>query len=401
MRVTVDVGPARSGTLQGKQSQLNGNRLERLNETGSVMSDRPLQFRYGRFHLGVLAALLTIVCTSHHAWAFEESAKAKVRVLYEQAKADLEAHRYCEAANGFNSALEAIPLPVLALWAARASAKCGDLVAAMVAYTKATQLTSNDLWADVKQQRAQVEAADELALLRKRIPRVVVKVTQSDDTDIKVAIDGQALPPEKLGTEVPVNPGTHVLAYTKNNVTTEQRVSVVEQQLLIVPLGQSKANDAVPALIHAQGENEAAAVPAPTITHSPANVASASGSTNTPVASPAPSESRYKAATMVATVIGSAGLAAGLVTRLMAFNEKATIDAHCDPFKQCDAAGMDAVSRANSLQIQSTIYLLVGTAGIATAIGYAIAGKSEPSSQARLTPLVLPAGAGLRLERSF
>jgi hypothetical protein len=87
--------------------------------------------------------------------------------------------------------------------------------------------------------------------------------------------------------------------------------------------------------------------------------------------------------------------------RVLAFDQKSTIDAHCDQTKTCDATGMEAVSRANSFQIQSTVYFLVGLAGVGTGIGLGVAGSEKPKSQASLTPIALPAGAGLGLVHRF
>lgn len=75
------------------------------------------------------------------------------------------------------------------------------------------------------------------------------------------------------------------------------------------------------------------------------------------------------------------------------------IDAHCDQGKFCDQTGMNAVDRASSLQNQSTVFLLIGAAGVTNAIGLAIAGAN--STEGSVTAVVLPSGAGLNLQRSF
>ncbi|HMA93754.1 MAG TPA: hypothetical protein VKP30_13785, partial [Polyangiaceae bacterium] len=111
---------------------------------------------------------------------------------------------------------------------------------------------------------------------------------------------------------------------------------------------------------------------------------------------------RYQTATFVAVAIGAAGISAGTILRVLAFNEKSTIDAHCDQQKWCDSTGMNAVSKADALQTQSTVYLLLGLAAVGTGIGLAIADSGQPDIQAAtLTPVVLPSGAALTLRRKF
>jgi hypothetical protein len=85
----------------------------------------------------------------------------------------------------------------------------------------------------------------------------------------------------------------------------------------------------------------------------------------------------------------------------MAFHQKSIMDAHCDQAKLCDPTGMHAVSSANSLQTQSTVYLLLGAVGVTTALGFSIAGTSNGASQTSLTAIASPTGTELRLERNF
>ena len=110
---------------------------------------------------------------------------------------------------------------------------------------------------------------------------------------------------------------------------------------------------------------------------------------------------RSQTAAYVAGGIGAAGLVAGVVTRVLAFGQKSTIDGNCDASKACNSAGMNAVSRADTFQTVSTVALLVGLAGVGTGVYLVVAGSEKPATQATLQPLVLPAGAGLSLQRRF
>lgn len=91
---------------------------------------------------------------------------------YQAAKAYYEQKQYPKAAEEFQLALEKLPLPVLALWAARSHAFAGNFVASQAAYLEAIRLTPNELWQGDKQQIAQSEASRELERLKQHIAKV-------------------------------------------------------------------------------------------------------------------------------------------------------------------------------------------------------------------------------------
>jgi len=99
--------------------------------------------------------------------------------------------------------------------------------------------------------------------------------------------------------------------------------------------------------------------------------------------------------------IGVLGLVVGGATRLAAFGQKTTIDDHCRPDKSCDQTGMDAVSLAGTLQTVSTVSLVVGLAGLGTGFYLVLSNSGRSGTQATIHPVVVPAGAGLALRRSF
>ena len=310
----------------------------------------------------IAVALVSVLGVARSAGAFEEDVKSSVAKEYQQAVDNYKAGQYCEAAQGFQRALDAIPLPVSALWAARAQVKCGDLVAATKTYEAATHLPPNELWIGIKQQRAQVESADELEALRRRVPHLAVNVSMALIPDSQVTVDGATLPHEAYGTKSVVNPGSHVVILHRGDYTVERRVSVAEGQSLVVELQVEPKPQ--PATTMPPAEN--ATTPGAGVTNR------ASPSPFAPVARPPAPD--YKTATVVAVTIGAAGVTAGVIMRVLAFGQKLTIDAHCDQAKTCDASGMEAVNRANSFQIQSTIYFSSGLPVLGPASGSALLG---------------------------
>jgi tetratricopeptide (TPR) repeat protein len=327
--------------------------------------------------------------------SLDEAARTKALAHYQKAVVEYRDQRYCVAAEDFAGSLEEIPLPVTALWSGRASLRCGKLMKAMAAYELAVRLAPNELWHGAKQQRAQAEAWDELELLKKRIPRIVVQAPSQDAERTHVFVDGTELAQTAYGTEYYVEPGAHLILYVHGSDAVERRIVAVEQQVQFVQFGVSASSES-PALaapaVHAGPPKEASR---------PRELVSRDSTVRKPPVVQSAPVRRYKTATVVATAIGSAGLAAGIVMRILAFNQKDKMDAHCDSSKACDEIGMDAVSKADALQTQSTIYFLIGIAGLGTGIGFAIAGAPKATNQARLTPVVSPAFAGLRLEQRF
>jgi hypothetical protein len=326
----------------------------------------------------VAGLLLCVLGLTRQARAFDEDTQSTVLAQYRQALAEYQGERYCEAALGFQHALQAIPLPVSALWMARARAKCGDWLAALRDYATATKLISNELWLGNKQQRAQLVAATEAEALERRMPHLIIQVPLLLAANSQVMLDGKLLAPDRYGSKFAVNPGAHLLTLHQGNGIVERQVHVLPVQTLVIRLERTLPANATARELPDENGSLLASRPS----------------------SPPPAR-RFRTATIVAVSFGAAGITAGIVTRAFAFGQQSTIDSHCDTNKACDPTGMEAVHRADSLQTQSTIYLLAGLLGIGTGIGIAIAGKGKPESHAGLTPLVFASGGGLGFERKF
>jgi len=97
--------------------------------------------------------------------------------------------------------------------------------------------------------------------------------------------------------------------------------------------------------------------------------------------------------------LGGVATIVGVSARSVAFSQKPIIDDNCDTTRACNQRGMDAVSTAKTLQTVSTVSLIAGLAGVGTGVVLIVSGRRP--SQATLHPLILPAGGGLAVERSF
>lgn len=98
--------------------------------------------------------------------------------------------------------------PSVALWLARALNAQGRLVAAAERYAEAARLPTDQGDATV-QAAAQRDAAEELDALTPQIPNLMVQVPGAAQSELALAIDGQALPSAVVGEQQPVDPGKH------------------------------------------------------------------------------------------------------------------------------------------------------------------------------------------------
>ncbi len=90
-------------------------------------------------------------------------------------------------------------------------------------------------------------------------------------------------------------------------------------------------------------------------------------------------------------VVGAAGalaLTAGIVTRVLAFDQKNTVDTEC-PAKECNDVGWDALSKASTLQTASSLLLAAGAVGAGISAYLLLvpsASTGTPSLSASATP---------------
>ena len=177
--------------------------------------------------LGFVVLALT-VAWPRVALATDDSEKWAARMLANEAKRDFDAGRFEDARHKFQRAYELAKVPTLAVWAARALAKHGQLVAASELYRQATRLTPNDLWVGNVQQQAQGDAEKELAELQPRIPRLRVRVEGAAANDVEVTIDDIKLAGALFGIDLPADPGRRRVVGKRGGETVEQTIELGE-----------------------------------------------------------------------------------------------------------------------------------------------------------------------------
>lgn len=162
--------------------------------------------------------------------ATDDSSKAAARELANKAKQDFDGGRFEDAALEFRRAFEVARVPTLAVWAARALAKCGQLVGASEMYRTATQLAPNDLWVGNAQQQAQEDARREMGELLPSIPRLRVSVAGAARDEVEVTVDRAKIANALLGFEIPADPGRRQIVGRRGTETVEQTVELKPQE---------------------------------------------------------------------------------------------------------------------------------------------------------------------------
>ncbi len=317
----------------------------------SILGTMPRQYPQmsrSQPHVGALSSAIAAGCLAFvgfipRAFSFEDDLKAKTLQLYQQGRRDFDAGRFEQSAQRFCLALESVPLPVLALWCARAKAQSGELVAATAAYLSAAELAPNELWFGEKQQLAKATAAAELDHLRARVPRLKILMTPKDGDTAEVILDSHALPPNAIGVEQPINPGVHWVELRSSKGRLERRLEVVEGETRVVLLDSR--------MVGMAGEPKSAGVKSE-------SYAVASGGTNA-----------RRTLGWVGISLGAMGVLVGSVTGLMVYSRhdgmaNDCVDGTCNPRR----VTADQIDEYNQLRLTSSIGFISGGAFSAAGI---------------------------------
>jgi hypothetical protein len=310
-------------------------------------------YRCFRFGLCLVAAL-----TAYDTFAFavDDSVKGAARDLSNQGKDDFDAGRFDAAAQKFQKAFEAVKVPTLALWSARAEARLGRLVAASEHYRQASQLAPNELWVGDSQQEAQAEAAQELEALLPRIPKLRITIVGGQPNEVTMTVDNVPLPSALAGVDRPTDPGQRRVIGKRGPETADVVVELRERDVKEVVLKFSGAPLVVP-------------VPAATATPAAANQPVALAMA--PAAAP-PSDGGSQVGSTQRTLgwiglgVGAAGIIEGAVTGIFVIQRYSKLKDGC-PNGVCDPTQIDSyrMDIYNTLRTASMVGFIVGGVGLA------------------------------------
>jgi hypothetical protein len=196
-------------------------------------------------------------------------------------------------------------------------------------------------------------AEQRVSALEPRLPRLNVRLAAAAPAGSRVEKDGVVLGAASLGSELPLDPGDHVVRVTApGREAREYRVTLAE--------GEHVTLDVEPGVASA--------------------LKSGSGVSDAGAAGP-DSGSGQKTAGYVLGAVGLAGLVTGAVAGYLVLDAKSTVDAECDAEKRCTPEGLDAADSGETFGIVTTIGLAVGAVGFG--VGSYLVLSASPASDER------------------
>jgi hypothetical protein len=234
-----------------------------------------------------------------------------------------------------------------------------------------------------KQQRSHAEratiATQQRTALVEAAARLSIVLPRSAPPGTVVLMDGVIVEDSLLGQSMLVDPGEHVIVVRPpDRPSSEQRITLSsgEQQRLELELGAGSSvetehlDDAVPP----GGTQPRPERPVPDEALPPES--------EPPSAEHPQGGSSQRTWGYVLGGIGLAGLAAGGVTGAIVLSERSVIREHCPDHECRDQKGLNAVDRAQTLGLISTISFGVGMAGLTTGAILLLSDSSAKSARA-------------------
>lgn len=322
------------------------------------------------FRLGLLIA--SLVLAEPALAAQNEATRTTAREVATQGLADYDAGRYEQAADKLVSAFEAVPLPTLAVYAARALEKTGHLIRASELYLKAQQLKPDPTWQAV-QLETQQKAAEERAKLVPRIPRLEVHLQGATPEEVEVAIDGLVIPRSLLGQPQLVDPGKRKVTGRRHLEQVEEEIEAHESQTGSVTLRFT--------------------APAPVAGPPPKTPIVSLAGAPAPVDDGSQKRKTQRLLGWIGIGVGAAGVGFGLTTGLIASGQRSNLlddgceDTHCYTQQKGD------VDSYNQMRTLSTIGFVAG--GVIAAAGVTLLLTTPSESKAAAALHLGPQGAAL------
>jgi len=225
-------------------------------------------------------------------------------------------------------------------------------------------------------------AKKELAALEARAPKLRIHL-ETGATMADVTLDGSPVSPERLGTDMLVDPGRHVVQVSApGREPRRYAITLEEGSRTVLAASLGAAESAVP--------------------KAPPKEADRPGSTQ-------------RIAGFVVGGLGVVGLGVAAVTGVMALDRKSEVDELCPDPSRCTAEGVAIAHSGRTLSVVSTVGLVAGAVGVGVGVILLLTGgddgndQGEAQSEARRAPRTrvvvgatpLPGGGAFSLRGTF
>lgn len=287
--------------------------------------------------LRVPVALALLAAPAFGETAPAEPAPEQIELARELGASGIELYEsgaYPEAREQLEHAYRFVKVPTTGLWSARALDKTGDLVGAAARYREvlAMPVEPNEPQVFADARRA---AEQELGFLTPRIPKLVIRLHAATASEVEVTLDGVVIAPERLESELQVNPGTRRIVGTLGERAERVTLDMPERSSGSAMLDFSPLPVADP-----QGPDPAAGVRLDT------------------------ADTTRQTWGTIALAAGGAALVTGVVATVLASDQRNELDRDC-PEQRC---GPEFHADVDTLETTLTLSL-VGYLGAAVGIG--------------------------------
>jgi hypothetical protein len=296
----------------------------------------------------VAALCAAFFCGHAFAQEADDATRAAARTLGYAGVESYQVGDFEAASAKLEKAYQVLQVPSLGLWSARALEKRGLWVEAAERYRQIARLPLGAGEAAV-QQKAQIDARDELSALEPKLPKVIIELEGAEVDQVTLRVDGKPVATALIGVELPMNPGAHRIEGVRGEevVVSELTLEAAHRETVTLRFREI-AETAVPA---------AAPSPEPSAAVAQDEALSADGT--------------FVTDTLPWILIGTgvAAAAAGTVTYVIADGHNTEIDEKC-PDRECGEEHTQLVSEFNTLKIVYPALWISG--GVLTAAGSAI-----------------------------
>ena len=206
---------------------------------------------------------------------------------------------------------------------------------------------------------------DALAEIKPKVPHLRVLLKADSPAGTVVTYDDAELEPTMIGTDMPVDPGKHVIVVESPGLPNRKYDILMEE-------GKRQTLQVEPG------------IPAP----------------STPAVPDESSRNTKRTVGFVVGGVGIAGLVAGAITGGLALSDSAAAEKACPTRKGCSSETIDIASRGQTLSIVNTVALALGIVGVGVSIPLILtSGKAKEKSNVGFW--VSPDGARIGLSGRF
>ncbi|AKT37918.1 tetratricopeptide repeat protein [Chondromyces crocatus] len=295
---------------------------------------------------------------------------ARAAALFREGRVAMAREDYATACPRFEESARIEPAPGTLLNLGLCQEKVGQLAHALHSFTTAIdKLPPHD--------ERILFARERVAAILPQVARLTVVLPRTAPPDVRVLRDGQEVPPEELGVEVPIDAGRHQIELELPGEPTLRR------SILLAP-GESRTVS----LDEVEQKTQA------TVEVKPSS------------AWPSRATVGY-----VVGGVGAASLTTSLITGALVLGKKSIVDEECNESTCRSQKGIDAASAGSTLSTVSTVTFVAGLLGVGAGVYLVLTDEGSSSdgatsgagasSATMFGPTFLPGGAALSVWRQF